>query len=259
MSKLITAVGAVLLIGTAVVLLFTALFSGQMASYSGGVCIPGTATSTAGLTPKTTASPTRGVSCYPASGNGSSVALAAISIAAHLYGNPDTWYDAGMPQPVLRFWANACPSGSGCWVDWQEGSLQCVLLVTGAFALGGSPLPAAGNAIDFWSLYQHRPGWLEVPSATAPPSQRGLPMPGDIMVWYDPPPLVGHVAIVVGVNPPLFGHNGSVTFAEANGPGPIVIQTLLPDLSVVTWSNHIPYSVLGYIRHAITNKTVTHP
>ena len=30
-------------------------------------------------------------------------------------------------------------------------------------------------------------------------------MPGDIMVWYDPPPLVGHVAIVVGVNPPLAG------------------------------------------------------
>ena len=128
--------------------------------------------------------------------------MAALSIAAHLYGNPDTWYDAGMPQPVLQFWASACPSGSGCWVDWQEGSLQCVLLVTGAYALAGSPLPAAGNAIDFWSLYQHRPGWLEVPSATAPPSQRGLPMPGDIMVWYDPPPLVGHVAIVVGVIPP---------------------------------------------------------
>ena len=53
------------------------------------------------------------------------------------------------------------------------------------------------------------------------------------MVWYDPPPLVGHVAIVVGVNPPLAGHNGSVTFAEANGPGSIVTQTLLPDLSVV--------------------------
>ena len=35
-----------LLIGTTVVLLFTALFSGQMASYSGGVCVPGTATST---------------------------------------------------------------------------------------------------------------------------------------------------------------------------------------------------------------------
>ena len=43
------AVGGVLLIGTTVVLLFTALFSGQMASYSGGVCVPGTATSTASI------------------------------------------------------------------------------------------------------------------------------------------------------------------------------------------------------------------
>ena len=133
------------------------------------------------------------------------------------------------------------------------------LLVTGAFALAGSPLPVAGNAIDFWSLYQNSAGWLEVPSATAPPSQRGLPMPGDIMVWYDPPPLVGHVAIVVGVNPPLVGHNGSVTFAEANGPGSIVTQTLLPDLSVVTWSNPIPYSVLGYIRPAPIKGTGMHP
>jgi len=259
MSKLIVAGGGVLLIGTTVVLLFTALFSGQMASYSGGVCVPGTATSTASISTKTTASSSEGVSCYPASGNGSSVAVAALSIAAHLYGNPDTRYDAGMTQPVLQFWARACPSGSGCWVDWQEGSLQCVLLVTGAYALAGSPLPAAGNAIDFWSLYQHRPGWLEVPSATAAPSQRGLPMPGDIMVWYDPPPRVGHVAIVVGVIPPVQGHNGSITFAEANGPGSIVTQTLLPDLTVVTWSNPIPYSVLGYIRPTLSNGTGTHP
>ena len=248
-----------LLIGVTLILLFTALFSGQMASYSGGVCVSGTATSTVVSSPTTTPSPTGGLSCYPAPAHGNSVSMAALTIAAHLSGNPDTWYDAGMPQPVLHFWASACPSGSNCWTDWQEGSLQCVLLVTGAFALAGSPLPAAGNAIDFWSLYQDRPGWLEVPSAIAPPSQRGLPMPGDIMVWYDPPPLVGHVAIVVGVNPPLSGHNGSVTFAEANGPGSIVTQTLLPDLSVVTWSNPIPYSVLGYIRPVPAKGTGTHP
>jgi CHAP domain len=259
MAKLFAAGSGVLLIGTTVVLLFTALFSGQMASYSGGVCVPGTATGTVGRTPTRKASPTTGISCFPASGNGSNVSMAALTIAAHLYGNPDTSYDTSMPQPVLHFWASVCPRGSGCWIDWQEGNLQCVLLVTGAFALAGSPLPAAGNAIDFWSLYQNRPGWIEVPSATAPPSQRGLPMPGDIMVWYDPPPLVGHVAIVVGVNPPLAGHNGSVTFAEANGPGPIVTQTLLPDLSVVTWTNPIPYSVLGYIRPAPIKGTGMHP
>ncbi len=184
-------------------------------------------------------------SCF---GNGASVATAALSMAPHLHGNPDAWYDTGMPQPVLNFWAHACPPGSGCWSDWQEGSLQCVLFVTGAYALSGSPLPAAGNAIDFWSLYQNRPGWVEIPSATAPPAQRGLPLPGDIMVWSDPPPLVGHVAIVVGVIPPAGGKNGSVTFAEANGPGALVTETLLPDLTVVTWSDPVPYTVLGYIR-----------
>ncbi len=73
-------------------------------------------------------------------------------------------------------------------------------------------------------------------------------MPGDIMVWSDPPPRVGHVAIVVGVNPPVGGTNGSITFAEANGPGALVTETLLPDLSVVTWSRPVPYTVLGYIR-----------
>ena len=259
MTKLFASIGGVLLIGATVVLLFTALFSGQMASYSGGVCMPVTATRVMGTTPTTTLSSTKGVSCYPASGNGGTVSMAALSIAAHLYGNPDTRYDTGMPSTVLHFWASACPGGSGCWIDWQEGSLQCVLLVTGAFAFAGSPLPAAGNAIDFWSMYQNRPGWLEIPSATAPPSQRGLPMPGDIMVWYDPPPLVGHVAIVVGVNPPLAGRNGSVTFAEANGPGPVITQTLLPDLSVMTWSNPIPYSVLGYIRPTPIKGAGMHP
>ena len=178
-------------------------------------------------------------------GNGAGAALAALAMAPHLSGNPDAWYDAGMPQPVLSFWSQTCPARSGCWIDWQEGNLQCVLFVTGAYALAGSPLPAAGNAIDFWSLYQNRPGWVEIPAAAAPPAQRSLPMPGDIMVWYNPPPAVGHVAIVVGVNPPSGRHNGSVTFAEANGPGALVTETLLPDLSVVTWS---AYTVLGYIR-----------
>jgi len=178
-------------------------------------------------------------------GNGAGAAMAALAMAPHLQGNPDAWYDAGMPQPVLSFWSQACPAGSGCWIDWQEGNLQCVLFVTGAYALAGSPLPAAGNAIDFWSLYQNRPGWVEIPAAAALPAQRSMPMPGDIMVWYNPPPAVGHVAIVVGVTPPSGGHTGAVTFAEANGPGALVTETLLPDLSVVTWS---AYSVLGYIR-----------
>ncbi len=235
MLKLLSGLGSLGVALLAALLLLVAIFSVQLSgsTVGGGPCLPST-TSTAG---------TGGCSS-----NGAVVAQAALAMAPHLHGTPDAWYDAGMPQPVLRFWSQACPPGSGCWSDWQEGSLQCVLFVTGAYALSGSPLPAAGNAIDFWSLYQHRPGWVEIPSATAPLEQRGLPLPGDIMVWSDPPPRVGHVAIVVGVIPPAGGKNGSVTFAEANGPGALVTETLLLDLSVVTWSNPVPYTVLGYIR-----------
>lgn len=170
---------------------------------------------------------------------------AALSIAQHLSGVPDAWYDAGLPRPALAFWASVCPAGSGCWTDWQEGNLQCVMLVTGTYALAGSPLPVSGNAVDFWSLYQNRPGWVEIPSSAALPAQRGLPAPGDIIVWWDAPPAVGHVAIVLAVQPPLGSHNGAITFAQANGPRPIDTMTLLPDLSVATWPG---YAVLGYIR-----------
>lgn len=190
-------------------------------------------------------------------GGNAQVAQAAGLIAQHLQcprqtgpcsaSNPDSYYDTGIPQPVLAFWAKGCPPGSGCYADWQNGNLQCVMMVTAAYALAGIPLPAAGNAIDFWSLYANRPGWVEIPSSApgTSPAQRGLPVPGDIMVWWDPPPAVGHIAIVLGIVPPANSQNGSVTFAEANGPGPIVTEPLLPDLSVATWQN---YTVYGYIR-----------
>ena len=236
MWKLLGGLASLGILVLLVLLIFVSIFSVQLSSSpsGSGSCLP---------TASNTISPPG--NCP---GGSNALANAARTIAQHLYGNPDAWYDGGMPQLVLNFWAQSCPSGSGCWLDWQEGNLQCVLFVTATYALAGSPLPATGNAIDFWSLYQDRPGWMEIPSATAPPAQRSLPMPGDIMVWSDPAPLVGHIAIVVGVNPPVGGKDGSVTFAEANGPGVLVTETLLPDLSVVTWSDPIPYIVLGYIR-----------
>ena len=185
------------------------------------------------------------------------VASAAQLIAGHLQclaqpgpcsaTNPDTSYDKGLPQAVLTFWQKSCPQGARCYTDWQEGSLQCVMLVTGAFALAGAPLPAAGNAIDFWSLYAHRSGWMEIPSSAPGTAayQRSLPQPGDIMVWWDKPPAVGHVAIVTAVVPPGSSQPGSVTFAESNGPGAIITEPLLPDLTVQTWKG---YTVYGYVR-----------
>jgi hypothetical protein len=123
------------------------------------------------------------------------------------------------------------------------------MFVKGAYALAGTPLPVAGNAIDFWSLYAHRSGWSEIASFTQP---RHLPLPGDIMVWEHA--TLGHVAIVTAVVPPAKGGSGNITFAQANQtssfphgrfvPG-MVTQTLAPDLSVQTWPD---FQVVGYIR-----------
>lgn len=186
--------------------------------------------------------------CLPPGPHAAAVVTAALAMAAHLFDCPpsglDACYDAGFPAAALAYWAQTCP---GC-SQWQNGNLQCVMFVAAAYALAGLPLPALGNAIAFWSLYAGRAGWREIPAGAAPPGARGLPAPGDLMVWYAArDPTVGHIAIVIGVQPPTAAAFGAVTFAEANGPGPIVTETLLPDLLVATWSG---YTVLGYIRSA---------
>ena len=112
MLKLLGGLGCLGVAVLAALLLLVAIFSVQLSgsTVGGGLCLPAS-TGTAG---------TGGCS-----GNGAVVAQAALAMAPHLYGTPDAWYDVGMPQPVLRFWSQACPPGSGCWSDWQEGSLQC--------------------------------------------------------------------------------------------------------------------------------------
>ncbi len=171
------------------------------------------------------------------------VAAAAALLAGHLTGPRAQSYDATLPRAVLHYWQQICPPASACYQDWQPGNLQCVLFVLGAFALAGQKLPVSGNAIDFWTLYRDRAGFREIAAGTA------LPEPGDLMVWWDDPRVVGepfgHVAIVLGRMSPQAGHAGSVTFAEANGPGAVVTEPLLPDLSLQTWPH---YRVLGYIR-----------
>lgn len=194
---------------------------------------------TAGGSPSATGTST---DCINPDGN--AIVGVALAMAAHLYGNPDVWYDSGFPPAVIAYWQQTCP---GCNA-WQNGNLQCVMFALAVYGVAGIHPPAAGNAIRFWALYAHRPGWVEIPSAVTPPEQRGLPQPGDWMVWFNVrDPGVGHIAVVIQVHAPFAGQAGSVTFAEANGPGPIVTQTLLPDLTVLTWRNG--YSVVGYIRH----------
>ncbi len=191
----------------------------------------------------------------PQSGVGNAlVAQAAAVLAAHLSGPRAQNYGSDFPEAVIHYWEQVCPpvphaQAPGCYQNWQSGNLQCVLFVTGAYALAGQPLPVAGNAVDFWTLYQHQAGWRELPVAGVQAAERSLPLPGDMLVWADDPAFVpdafGHVAIVLSVIPPLAGRDGSVTFAEANGPGALVTQALAPDRSLRTWPH---YTLLGYVR-----------
>ncbi len=68
-----------------------------------------------------------------------------------------------------------------------------------------------------------------------------------MMVWWESfAPAVGHIAVVLAVTPPSGTRDGSLTFAEANGPGPFVQTTILPDRTVTTWRGG---EVIGFIRH----------
>ena len=177
----------------------------------------------------------------------------ALAIGRHLYRCPtatgmDVCYDSGMPPQAIRWWQTTCP---GC-SQWQNGDLQCVMLISAVYGLAGIPLrwgPHGSNAIDFWANFANAgPSWVEIPSARASsPSARGLPAPGDMMVWWEAfAPDVGHIAVVLAVTPPSGGHDGSLTFAEANGPGAFVQTTILPDRTVSTWRGG---EVIGFIRH----------
>nr|BBH91740.1 hypothetical protein KTC_64910 [Thermosporothrix sp. COM3] len=178
----------------------------------------------------------------PTTLNGSELAArvvrAATEMGKHLSGNPDTQYHPErFPQNVLTYWNQVCPVSSDCYSLWQPGRLQCVFLVTGAYAAAGAPLPAAPNASDFWEVYAHFPGWQRIPVG------KGLPAPGDILVWRGG--TYGHVAIVREITRPTASHPGKLTFIQANGPRAFDEHSLLPSLHPVTWPG---FEVLGYLR-----------
>lgn len=190
--------------------------------------------------------------------NANAVVAWAMQAEPHLHNcgakQLDECYDDGFPAPLIAWWQRTCP---GC-SQWQNGNLQCVMLAGAVFGVAGLPLfwgpNGEANGIDFWYNYAGYPGWREVASAYLPSgltpateSARGLPAAGDLMIWYDEAaPRDGHAAIVVQVIAPTASAAGSVTFVEANGPGPLVVEALTPDLTVRTWTH---YSVAGFIRY----------
>jgi hypothetical protein len=160
----------------------------------------------------------------------------------------DTWYTSAFPQPVIGYGQTWCKAHGDC-ADWANGSYQCVSFVRGAYSQV-YPMKWTNDAFGLWATYQNVPGWQEIPAlATADPTQRDLPEPGDVMVFKDVG--VGHVAIVMAVQPPSSQKNGWVEFTNANSSSAYDRMPLLPNLAVDT-SEWAPsggqYEVWGYIR-----------
>jgi hypothetical protein len=155
----------------------------------------------------------------------------ALVLEKHLKpGTPSNWlnnYD--FTDPIIKlavpFW-KTCGNICSWFMPWGEKDvggkvqscnpqqdsscgqgLQCAAFVYTVFQLAHHPLPKNGNAIDYWNEAPYNTGmggWKEIPDG------KGLPSPGDLMVWSDPP--FGHIAIVVGVQA------GTVYFVHGNGP-----------------------------------------
>lgn len=192
--------------------------------------------------------------CLPPNKIAAAVVSLAEQMANALYVNPScggiisypncyyTWYTSAFPPSVIAYGNQVCP---GC-AAWANGTYQCVSFVRGAYG-PIYPMIWTANAFDLWATYQGKPGWSEIPSAEAPPGQRGMPLPGDVMVFKDNS--IGHVAIVISVQPPANGQDGAITFANANSVSPYTTMPLLPDLSVDS-SSWPGYTVWGYLRPA---------
>jgi hypothetical protein len=220
---------------------------------------PETTPSTAVMTPTSGANT---AACVKAGQIGAQVVAVAQAMAAALYVNPAcgghisypdcyfTWYKAPgstyppdsptFPQSVIQYGEQVC---SGCSA-WANGSYQCVSFVRGAYSQV-YPMRLTANAFDLWALYAMQPGWREIPSASATASQRGIPMPGDVVIFKDAS--IGHAAIVMSVELPTEAAPGAITFSNSNSVSPYTTMPLLPDLTVDTarWPG---YTVWGYIR-----------
>jgi hypothetical protein len=191
------------------------------------------------------------------------VAFAAETLANHLFGVDENEYDLADPliQPIYQYWKASC--GGFVCSDMVSGNVQCVEFVKGVFFMVGEPLTDHPDAHLFWGDYANKPGWTEIPATAFPASQRGLPQPGDLVIWWNLG--AGHIAIAIHVVAPQGAKDGSLTVAQGNGPGNTFppgssrpgnyyTMPIHPDLSVDTWSG---YTVAGYIRQ--TNPPFTLP
>jgi hypothetical protein len=208
----------------------------------------------------TTAIPEEGNPCFTSSRFGAQVVAWAERMANALTVNPAcgarrtppdcdryTYYTAAFPEAVVQYGQQWCQTHGNCAV-WANGNYQCVSFVRGAYSQV-YPMNLSNDAFALWATYQNQPGWQEISAAAAGDvRERGLPEPGDVMIFKDHE--VGHVAIVISVTAPHDGKNGVVTFANANSTSPYDHMPLLPSLLVDTsaWNHADTYIVWGYLR-----------
>lgn len=194
------------------------------------------------------------------------IVFAATTLEYHLEGAYLREYptdSTGQPsdpllQPIFKNWLEPICGGYLC-DDIHTGSFQCVSFIKAAFYLVGIELTDHPDAITWWDHYATKPDWQEIwASPYVAQSQRGLPEPGDIIIWNGDAAgrPAGHIAIVIGVQAPTAtGQEGWVEVAQANGPGNrfgdapwpgnYYTMPLRPDDTVLTWQG---YYVVGYLR-----------
>ncbi len=175
-----------------------------------------------------------GITAVAPSAIGAQIAQTASSLANDLQGTMYRSFNpATTPQAASQVW-----SSSG----WGNGNVQCVAFVDGAMRQAGVTLPFAGNASDFWQSYQNQPGWQTIANGA------GLPQLGDIIALAGGSSGYGHVGIVTGVQPPMNGQPGSVTFAQSNSGSPRGTLPIATDGTVGAWPG---YQVQGFIRSTL--------
>jgi hypothetical protein len=175
--------------------------------------------------------------------HGQYLAAQAIALSHSIYGALENEYYADDPtlRPAIAYWNRACQNahGSLC-ADAQSGNLQCVEFVAAIFAVIDDELPYIGNANQFWTLYQGKPGWQEIPASAV---RQQTPAPGDMVAWSGGK--AGHLALVVDVQPPAHGHDGSITVVQTEAADLFDRLTWHANGTIDSWPG---YTLQGFIR-----------
>jgi hypothetical protein len=154
------------------------------------------------------------------------LAVTAMQLAVHLTSDAAGFFDR---------WDRGAPAG----VLSQQGITWCTDFVASAISIvSGHPWSGYPDA-QSWLTWTH-PGLVAVA-----PARGNWPLVGDVIVLNTADQ--GHVAIIVGVQPPSTTQAGQVLVAQAHATHVLELWALLPDGTVKPpWSEWT--ATLGYLR-----------